>query len=380
MPKFDRYLLSQLTVLFGFFSLVLVSVYWLNRAVQLFDQLIGDGQSAGVFLQFTALALPNVIRLVLPISGFAATVYVVNRMMAESELVVVQAMGFSNFRLARPVLLFGLMVAALVMVLNLYLVPVSRAQLAQQRAEIAGDVTAKLLAEGRFLHPADGITFFIREITPQGELRDIFLSDASHSSQRTTYTANRALLVPGDDGPKLVMFEGMAQTLRHADQRLSTTHFEDSVFNIAGMITPAGPRRRTIEEMSTRELLAADPALIKKTRSSRAEFLYEAHARIAQPFLAVAGALIGFAALMLGGFSRFGVWRQIGLATGLLIAMQLLDRALVNLALSGAHMWPVVYLAPAAGCALAYVMLWIGNRPGLFQRRRPPAPGQEAAA
>ncbi|MEE3316364.1 MAG: LPS export ABC transporter permease LptF, partial [Pseudomonadota bacterium] len=41
MPKFDRYLLSQLTVLFGFFALVLVSVYWVNRAVRLFDRLIG---------------------------------------------------------------------------------------------------------------------------------------------------------------------------------------------------------------------------------------------------------------------------------------------------------------------------------------------------
>ena len=68
MPTFDRYLLSRLTVLFGFFSLVLISVYWLNRAVILFDQLVGGGQSAMVFLEFTALALPNVIRLVLPVS------------------------------------------------------------------------------------------------------------------------------------------------------------------------------------------------------------------------------------------------------------------------------------------------------------------------
>ena len=46
MGKFDRYLFSQLMVLFGFFSLVLVMVYWINRAVVLFDQLIANGQSA----------------------------------------------------------------------------------------------------------------------------------------------------------------------------------------------------------------------------------------------------------------------------------------------------------------------------------------------
>ena len=73
MSKFDRYMLSQLMMLFGFFALVLVSVYWINRAVSLFDQLISDGQSAWVFLEFTALTLPNVIRLVLPVAAFVAT-------------------------------------------------------------------------------------------------------------------------------------------------------------------------------------------------------------------------------------------------------------------------------------------------------------------
>ncbi len=73
MARFDRYMLSQLMVLFGFFSLVLVLVYWINRAVVLFDQLIADGQSATVFLEFTALTLPSVMRLALPLAAFAAS-------------------------------------------------------------------------------------------------------------------------------------------------------------------------------------------------------------------------------------------------------------------------------------------------------------------
>lgn len=369
MPKFDRYLLSQLVVLFGFFSLVLISVYWVNRAVLLFDQLIGDGQTAVVFLEFTALALPNVIRLVLPVSAFAATVYVINRLTAESELVVVQAMGYSAFRLARPVFLFGLLVTLLVAILNHFLVPASRAELADRRAEISENITAKLLTEGRFLHPAAGITFYIRDITTAGELRDIFLSDARNAESRTTYTAKRALLVPDQAGPKLVMFDGMAQTLKHDGRRLFVTRFEDSVFDIASLIDPGGGRGRTVDELSTGELLSTDPALIKETGSSAAEFLYEAHARIAQPFMAVAGALIGFAALMLGGFSRFGIWRQVLLAIVLLIGLQLMDNGMADLARQGARLWPVVYLPPLSGCAVAIAMLWMSNRPRLFHRK-----------
>ncbi|MEC8582357.1 MAG: LptF/LptG family permease, partial [Pseudomonadota bacterium] len=102
MARFDRYVLSRFIMLFGFFALVLVSVYWLNRAVILFDRLIADGHSAAVVLEFTALSLPNVVKLVLPIAAFAGTVYVTNRLSAESELTVVQATGFSPWRLARP--------------------------------------------------------------------------------------------------------------------------------------------------------------------------------------------------------------------------------------------------------------------------------------
>ena len=83
MGKADRYILGQLMVLFGFFSLVLVSVYWINRAVVLFDTLIGSGHSTLVFLEFSVLSLPNVIRTSLPLAEFAAAV---DRLLAEQAI------------------------------------------------------------------------------------------------------------------------------------------------------------------------------------------------------------------------------------------------------------------------------------------------------
>ena len=97
--------------------MILVSVYWVNRAIGLFDQLISDGQNALVFLEFTALTLPYVIMIVLPISGFVAAIYVTNRLSSESEMVVLQTAGAGAFRIARPVFLFGMIVAVLVSIL-----------------------------------------------------------------------------------------------------------------------------------------------------------------------------------------------------------------------------------------------------------------------
>ena len=137
MARFDRYMLSQLLVLFGFFSLILVLVYWINRAVSLFDAILGDGQSALVFVELTLLTLPGIIRIVIPLAGFAAAVYVTNRLSSESELTVVQATGYSPLRLARPVVVFGLFVAALGLVLTHILVPMSTERLKDREAELS---------------------------------------------------------------------------------------------------------------------------------------------------------------------------------------------------------------------------------------------------
>ncbi len=373
MTRFDRYMLSQLMVLFGFFSLVLILVYWINRAVVLFDQLIADGQSATVFLEFTALSLPNIIRIVLPLSAFAASLYVTNRMTAESELIVVQATGYSAFRLARPVLCFGLIVTGLMMILTHILVPASSGQLRVRQAEIAQNATARLLRDGQFLTPTDGITFYIREITPQGELRDIFLSDTSGTAENVIYTATRAFLVRSDNGPQLVMIDGLAQTLNLATGQLVTTAFDDLAYDIGTMITLPDTTRRNSREVGTVELLTANAALIAETGKTQGALIVEGHDRFSQAILATVAALLGFATLLTGGFSRFGVWRQVVGALFLIILVKLIETLVIGTVRDDARLWPMIYLPALIGFGIAWFLLFWATRPFLF--RRQPATG-----
>ncbi|SNX70540.1 lipopolysaccharide export system permease protein [Cereibacter ovatus] len=368
MSKFDRYLLSQLVALFGFFSLVLVLVYWINRAVGLFDELISDGQSALVFVEFSLLTLPNVIRLVLPISAFAATVHVVNRLSQESELVVMQATGFSGFRLARPVVFFGLIVALMMLALTNYLVPASRAVYSDRSAEIADNTTQRFLREGEFLHPARGVTLYIREVSEAGELSDLFLSDERQGVRPTIYSARRGVLVRSGDAPKLVMIDGSIQGLSPQTRRLEVTQFQDFTFDLSSFVKKRRNQGRSLDEISTLELVAPTKALIDETRESRAALLYEGHNRIAQPFLGLAAALIGFGALIMGSFSRFGLWWQILFAVGLLIVVQTANVAASGLAVTDDTLWPLAYGAPALGIGIGLALIWISQRPRRLRR------------
>ncbi len=369
MARFDRYMLSQLLTLFGFFSLVLVMVYWINRAVVLFDQLIADGQSAVVFLEFTALSLPSVIRLALPLAAFAASIYVTNRLVSDSEMVAVQATGYSCFRLARPVLYFGLIVALLMTVLMHFLVPLSSARLAERQNDIAQTATARLLQEGQFLEPLDGITVYIGEVTPAGELRNVLLSDSRDVARQITYTAAQAYLVRTDDGAQLVMRNGLAQTLRTSDKQLFTTSFEDFALNVGSLMQTSSTRRQRAGELMTWELLRPTPELAESVRQTPARMMSDAHNRFSQSILGAVAALLGFAALMVGGFTRFGLWKQVVFAIFLIILVKALETAGLNAARSNPSLWIASYLPSVAGFAIVYVLLFMADRPTLLKRR-----------
>jgi len=354
-------------VLFGFFALILVSIYWINQAVRLFDRLVGDGQSAMVFVEFSLLTLPNVIRLVLPVAAFAAAIYVTNRLSRESELVVMQATGFSPWRLARPVAIFGLLVALMMSILTHVLVPASLEEIKKREAELSQNVTAKLLTEGTFLHPARGITFYIREITEEGALRDVYLSDRSCPDRVMTYTAAESYLVNDDTGTRLVMVDGLSQSFFPINQRLFTTHFDDFTYDISALLVSSDTHRRDVRHVSSWELLSAPLDIETETGQSRGMIADELHGRINQPLMALAAALIGFSALLVGGFSRFGVWKQIVGALVLLVLVKMIEGLVTDPVRANADWWPLVYLPSAAGLAMATGLLAWAAR----SRRRP---------
>ena len=373
MAKFDRYMLSQLLVLFGFFALVLVAIFWINRAVVLFDRLIGDGQTALVFLEFTALGLPKLVETVLPIATFAAAVYVTNRMTTDSELTVLQATGSGPWRLARPVVVFGLCVTLSMMMLSNVLVPMAQAQLKEREQEIAQNVTARLLTEGTFLHPTKQVTFYTRLIGTDGVLRDVFLSDRRGTEQDIIYTAAEAYLVRNGEATTLIMVDGLAQRLEREGQRLSTAKFADFSFDISTLLRADKVEELKIGNTTTWAILTDWTNIAPRIDASKGRVAVELHSRFSQPVFCVIAALIGFSTLLIGGFSRFGVWREIVIAFGLLLVLDGTRGTLAAQVSANANLWPILYLPSIIGGVIAMLMLLHAANPAwrarLLRRR-----------
>ncbi len=362
LGQYDRYILRQLVTLFGFFSFVLVSVYWVNQAARLFDTLIADGQNMSAFLEFSALTLPSIVQLILPVSAFVATLYIFNRLISESEMVVLQTAGLSASRLLRPVLVFGILMALLIGLLSHVLAPNARSQFIERQAEVRGDLTGRFLRAGEFIHPTDGLTVYIREISELGEFHDLFLQDTSTPGVEVTYTATDALLVRSDTGPRLIMFDGIAQTLDLDTGRLATISFSDFTYNVGSLVDDDGLRQIDVRELPTPLLLSADAQMADALNLSLPRMIFEGHDRLAQSLFVLFVPLIAAAALMMGNFSRFGVWKQILIAVALVLPMQIIRNVGEAAVRADADAWAMAYAQPAAAALVAALMVAMATR------------------
>ena len=73
--------------------------------------------------------------------------------------------------------------------------------------------------------------------------------------------------------------------------------------------------------------------------------------------------ILVIAALLIGGFSRFGVWKQIVGAIFLLVALKLIEGFVTDPVLADPGLWPLLYVPPLFGFAVSALMLWWAARP-----------------
>ncbi len=352
---------------FAIFSLILIGVYWIARAIGLFDQLIGDGQSVGVFLEIMILFLPQVVAIVLPVVSFAAAIYVSNRLHSESEMVVFQAAGVAPYRLLRPFLIFGFLVALLASVLSHYLVPTSVLQLEIRQRELSQDMAARLIVGGKFIHPSENVTFFVREVEDNGSLIDIFLYDQRPEARDVTYTAHKAVLIRGESDARLVMFDGLIQTFDLENLLLTNIQFDEFVFSVGSLIGKRDLEKRKIIEFSTLSMLFPNQNMLAATGATVADFRLEAHRRIEQPLQSFVYPLVGMAVLMLGSFSRFGVFRQVLGAIFIVILLSTFSIPMRDTIREDTSLWWLIYLSDILGLVATFVMLRLSTGKG---RRR----------
>lgn len=378
MNRLHRYVYVQLAGPFLFFVLVFTGVIWLSQSLRVIETVVNNGQSALVFLEFTALLLPRVMTVVLPVAAFAATLYAINRLFGDSEIVVMFAAGISGLALLRPILMFTGTLLAVLLAISIYVVPQSQREMRDRISEVRGDVAAAFLREGAFITPSDGVTVFIRAIGSQGALDGVFIHDRRDPAQLATYTAERAVLLSDVGNTRLVMFDGVAQfEVDGQPETLSILRFEQLGYDLAQFASEDGGRLRKPSEMFLPELLNMTEEEAERRFRPLGEFRAEAHEAISAPLYAVALPMLAVALVLSAGFRRQGFLGRVLGAVAVAVVLRVLGLAAKSVTAGEAALWPMLYAPPLLGIALA---IWLLSSRGMAPRRQSATPALPEAA
>lgn len=362
MGRLDRYILLQLNAALGFFVLVFTGVVWLTQAVRLIDTVLASGQSARVFLEFSALVLPQVLVIVLPLSGIGAALYALNRLYTDSELVVMMSAGFGPPSMLRPIAAFGAMLGLLVAFTMMVLVPWTGGVLAERTRAIRSDLANALIVERQFLHPVEGLTLFIDEAAGGGEMRGIFLQDQRDPARAVTYSAESALLVREGLEARLVMGRGVALA-GDGSGDLTSVRFDQFVFDLSDLLRDEGARVPRPSEYPVWRLVRPDPEMLATGRHSVGDFVSEGHYKLVLPLLAMVYPMVALVTLLAGGYRRSGFGRRVASAVGVSVVLQVAMFATKAQVQERPEIWPLMYLPVLLGMAYVAVMLARLGRP-----------------
>src|SRR6478736_4863534 len=125
MTILDRYVFKTVAIAFLATLFSLTAVIWITQALREFDLLTAKRQTILTFLAVTSLSIPALITIIAPVAVFIATIYALNKLNGDSELIVMSAAGLAPARLLRPFLALTVVASLLVAAMTLWAMPAS---------------------------------------------------------------------------------------------------------------------------------------------------------------------------------------------------------------------------------------------------------------
>lgn len=308
MNIYGNYIGKQLVHATLLITLSLTSIVWLMQALRFIDFIVNQGVSITLFLKLTMLLIPSLLLTILPAAFFCAVIFTYNKMKMDSELIVMQAMGLSKWRLTLPALRVALLFTVAAYAISLYLQPVSLRAFRDLQIFLRNNYVSILLQEGVFSNPVDGLTVFIRERHDDGTLEGILVHDSRKTGNAVTMMADRGVLVQTPSGPRFLLEHGNRQEMQKG--KLSFLNFDSYTLDISLYTGSNDARNPEAQELFMGSLMTHDDSVSPQENDRR---LAELHQRLLWPAYIVTLTLIALASMLTGEFNRRSGWRRLAM-------------------------------------------------------------------
>jgi lipopolysaccharide export system permease protein len=355
MTLLERYILKIAFTAFCSCLIALTGVIWITQALRELDLLTGKGQTLFIFFTVTALSLPALINVISPVALFLATIYTLNKLNGDSELIVMSAAGMPPRRLLRPFIALATFICLVVGMISVYIMPASLQEMRNLITKIRADFVATMAKEGQFITLENGVTFHYRERSGDA-LLGIFMEDQRVKDKSIVYLAERGQTVESNGQAYLVLEKGSVQRKEPKSRDSSIVAFERYAVDLSAFNREDGDVVYKPRERSTMQLMFPNKdEPIYKLQEGR--FRAELHERLSSLLYPLAMMMIAFAALGDARTTRQGRGLAVAAAVTGVVILRILGFAASSALVRSPAAVVWVYGAPLATIVLCLMMI-----------------------
>ncbi len=350
--------LRSVLIIVGGLALLAILAQGLSRT----DIIVENRQTALTYFYIVALGAPQIMALLTPMAIFVAGIWALNRLHRDSEIVVAQAAGMTQWQIASPVLRLAVMAAIVHLGVNMWVQPLAQRELRETITEVRGDLASSLIRPGQFTSPDENLTVFARE--KQGNfLIGVQIAERPNQPDGRDYLAQRGQFIEVDGEPAIVMEQGEIHQL-DANGALNILKFEQSTFDLSPFVREKGRVVLKASDRYLHELLRIDRTNYNESKDEE-KFLAEAHARLTTPLISLAMALLAILAVLGGNFNRRGYGRRIAITSSAALGLIIVQLAVQSASVSDRSLNVVQWLLPIIVIIiLSFLIFWQGRRLG----------------
>ncbi len=222
LQKIDRYIFRNIIHLAVFYTLVPTLILWIVQSRKIFEFALGGVTSVWMILKLSLYLIPPVLPYIIPFAVLLAVITLLVRLYNDSELTILWAAGLSPARLMRSFLIFAILNAVIVAVINLFLAPHISRQLKTELFNVKNDIIRSALKPGIIQTPQDNLTIYIDNINGNSYIEGFYLQQKSDDNRIRIFTAKQALLTDNDGNFQLLLLNGRILDWKHTASQKTT--------------------------------------------------------------------------------------------------------------------------------------------------------------
>ncbi len=351
---FQRQALAPLLLSLGALSLLAL----LTQSLSTIDLIIENRQSASTFLYITVLALPQLFSIIMPLAIFIATLYTLNRLNVDSELVVTKASGFSPWQIAAPIVRLATYAMIVHLVINLFIQPYSFRQMRKALVDIRTDIASRVIRVGEFNKPAPGFTIYASKIQISGRMKDVLIYDERTADFPMTYIAKEGQVSSSNNRTNFTLYAGNINYINE-NKMMDITNFSSYTIDLTDILIVDPVMRLKSSDRYLSELFYPDPNDFSNF-ARKDKFKAEGNARLATPLYNIALVLLALAFLIRGEHKKLGYSAKIAFVVALGFSIRLVGFSLSSAAESNPNFNIAQYGLPLI---VSFIAAWyLSNR------------------